>query len=70
VDFQVVHLQIDFITGQQQAAEEKADSLTEDLAAVNTRLTQAQQELEGKEEKLALMEGGSCHTRFQEWAKL
>jgi flagellar capping protein FliD len=51
-------LQIDFITGQQQAAEEKAASLTEDLASVNTRLAQAQQELDGKEEKLALMEGG------------
>lgn len=51
-------LQIDFITGQQQAAEEKAATLTEDLAAVNARLAEAQQELEGKEEKLALMEGG------------
>ncbi|KAF5836124.1 kinesin motor domain-containing protein [Dunaliella salina] len=50
-------LQVDFVAGQQAAADERAAASDAALAAARTELSHVQQEVGGKDERLAVLEG-------------
>lgn len=51
--------QVDFVAGQQAAADERAAGSEAALAAARAELSRTQQEVGGKDERLAVLEGGA-----------
>ncbi len=60
-------VQIDFVAGQQAAADERAAHSEAALEAARTELGRVQQEVGGKDERLAVLEGGCGCGRSGVW---